>query len=412
MLPFYQHQRQMINHALDADRFYLLWAGSIRTGKSLGSAYAMLAHMKRYYNQAGVDYLLGGHTSGSAIRNVVPYIMRLARYYRMPCHYRSGANPSIDVLGNRIHIFGGDKETSQDKIQGMTVGMVFIDELTRVTQSFYDMATTRASLPNAVILATMNKDSEYHWTAQDVYYPIRDGLMNGHIVEAKVDDATGMPDEFFKDVRSGLPAFRQQRLLDNEFAEAEGLVYPHFTIQNPPANTKPDLHIVGVDWGMKGVTAGVRLERYGDAWYVVDEYYHTGRVDGELTAGEHAGRILTQLGGWQWIVVDPSASVLIYALNKLTSKVQYAQNDVIEGIQSVDAAFRRQQLFVSTECPQLLRELSTYVWKDTIEKPEKKNDHAVDALRYAIMEILPLEYATYIAREDDSRYSVGGMKTD
>ena len=411
MLPFYDHQREMIQHVLDADKFYLLWAASVRTGKSLGAAYAMLAHMRKYYNQAGVDYLLGGHTSGAVARNIVPYIRRLATYYRLPCVAKFGANPCLEVMGNTIHIFGGDKENSQDKIQGMTVGMVMIDELTRVTQSFFDMATTRASLPNAVVLATMNKDSAYHWTAEDVYEPILDGRMNGAIVEASASDATGMPTEFFEDVRSGLPKFRQQRLLDNEFAEAEGLVYPHFLIEDPPVGARPDMHIVGVDWGMKGVTAAVRLEQYGDTWFVVDEYYHTGRTDGELTAGEHAGRILTQLGGWKWIVCDPSASVLIYALSKLTSKVQYAQNDVIEGIQSVDAAFRRKQLKVSTACPQLLRELATYVWKDTIEKPEKKNDHAVDALRYAIMEILPLEYATYIAREDDSRYSVGGMAT-
>ena len=396
-LPFYPHQREMIDHILDADRMYHLWPGAIRTGKSLGSAFALLAHMRKYYNRAGVDYILGGHTTSAAMRNIVPYLLRLAQYYRIPHVLKSGAVPQLQIAGNTIHIFGGDKENSQDKVQGMTAAFALIDELTRVTQSFYDMVTTRLSLPNAVMLATMNKDSEYHWTATDVYQPIRDGLIPGHIVEARAEDATGMPSEFFADVRASLPEFRRKRLLENEFAEAEGLVFSQYEIADPPRGSDYVNSLVGADWGMKGTTAAVRMEQHGEDWYVVDEYYHTGRSDGELTAHVHASRILTQLGGWAGIVVDPSAAPLIYALEQLTGAVYYAQNDVSLGLQTVDSAFRLGRLKISPRCVQLLKELSTYVWKKTVDKPEKKDDHAVDALRYATMEAIPLEYAGAIS---------------
>ena len=67
------------------------------------------------------------------------------------------------------------------------------------------------------------------------------------------------------------------------------------------------------------------------------------------------------------------------------------------GLQTVDSAFRLGRLQISPRCVQLLKELSTYVWKKTVDKPEKKDDHAIDALRYATMVAIPLEYASAIS---------------
>ena len=47
------------------------------------------------------------------------------------------------------------------------------------------------------------------------------------------------------------------------------------------------------------------------------------------------------------------------------------------------------KLKVSTECKNLLKEFYTYVWDDKaqergIDRPLKRNDHALDGLRYAV----------------------------
>ena len=45
---------------------------------------------------------------------------------------------------------------------------------------------------------------------------------------------------------------------------------------------------------------------------------------------------------------------------------------------------KRPKLYVFKNCPNLIRELKTYRWGDG-DRPEKKDDHALDELRYYLM---------------------------
>jgi phage terminase large subunit-like protein len=61
--------------------------------------------------------------------------------------------------------------------------------------------------------------------------------------------------------------------------------------------------------------------------------------------------------------------------------------NVIDGIQHVKSLFCNvhglRRLFVSRSCTNLIRELKSYWWGDN-EKPVKKDDHCIDALRYFV----------------------------
>jgi hypothetical protein len=78
-----------------------------------------------------------------------------------------------------------------------------------------------------------------------------------------------------------------------------------------------------------------------------------------------------------------------------------AENDVNAGIirtiSLLKGDIKSGQLLICSECTNLIREIESYVWHPKcIEKgedePLKVNDHAVDALRYAVNTHKPARY--------------------
>ena len=75
-----------------------------------------------------------------------------------------------------------------------------------------------------------------------------------------------------------------------------------------------------------------------------------------------------------------------------------AQKDVIKGIQKVKARLKvagdgRPRLYIHPRCTNLIREFGQYRWnrskegRNEKEEPVKESDHALDSLRYLVMEL-------------------------
>ena len=62
--------------------------------------------------------------------------------------------------------------------------------------------------------------------------------------------------------------------------------------------------------------------------------------------------------------------------------------DMFSGIQRVKALLRaadkKSRLYIFRTCVNLIRELKSYRWGDN-DRPQKKDDHCLDALRYYVM---------------------------
>jgi hypothetical protein len=91
---------------------------------------------------------------------------------------------------------------------------------------------------------------------------------------------------------------------------------------------------------------------------------------------------------------DPSGRGHIATLSNDDIPAESAFNDVKAGIDAIRAALLprgggRPGLLIDAACPNLIREMEAYRWQeDPAGKervPEKVNDHALDALRYAVM---------------------------
>ena len=68
----------------------------------------------------------------------------------------------------------------------------------------------------------------------------------------------------------------------------------------------------------------------------------------------------------------------------------------VAGIDKVRELFKQQRIFINPKCVNLIWELETYSYPERKpdnnepEKPIKENDHAVDALRYALYSNKPI----------------------
>jgi len=89
------------------------------------------------------------------------------------------------------------------------------------------------------------------------------------------------------------------------------------------------------------------------------------------------------------VYIDPSAAAFKVEMRKRGIHMVDANNEVLDGITMMTSEMKRGTIVICDECKNLIREIETYVWDQKAaikgwDEPLKKDDHAVDALRYAI----------------------------
>ena len=218
-----------------------------------------------------------------------------------------------------------------------------------------------------------NKDEDYksfHYTSYD----------NPFVDSAEIDKAKK---ELTED------RFAQEYLAD--FRKTEGLVYKEFNREKHLYDTYDQRTvetIAGVDFGFTNPSAVLTIKRDSDDnFWVESEWYKTGQTDAQI-----AEFIAVQ--SFNKVYPDPESPSAIKELQKLKVNVREViknKDSVKNGITKVRELFKAGRLHINRSCENLIWELETYAYPDKKdlrneeENPIKENDHAVDALRYALM---------------------------
>lgn len=190
------------------------------------------------------------------------------------------------------------------------------------------------------------------------------------------------------------------------FDSAEGLVYSifdeSFHVRQPPSGVTWSNVIVGVDHGYEdpgvfniiGVTGAGRDAQC----YLIEEVYEQHRTESWWVAA--AQKVKERFPFARWYA-DPSQPARIKALKTEAGvRIVGANNAIDDGVAAVaDALVQRvradetrwAQLYVSPDCPNAIREFGQYRRKRDPKSPERvtddiedKNNHSMDALRYAL----------------------------
>jgi phage terminase large subunit-like protein len=222
------------------------------------------------------------------------------------------------------------------------------------------------------------------------------------VVNATIHDNPWNSEAAIKEFLAELtPQEREAREL-GEFVHFAGLVYPelsddHFVENRPPEFLRSQTVYLGIDPGIR-TTAVVFVAFDNDnCAYVFDELY---LHDENAIPANASKAIESKLGYWgvkpRHVLIDPSArnrslvdaDRVQAAYHRAGIKAFPAQNDVEAGVFEVKRRLEFKQLLISERCEKLRWELSRY----RIDPKEngtfavvKQDDHAADALRYALM---------------------------
>jgi phage terminase large subunit len=181
--------------------------------------------------------------------------------------------------------------------------------------------------------------------------------------------------------------FAQEYLAD--FRKTEGLVYKEFSrkqhvydLDSVPSEFSET--IAGVDFGYNApaciLSIGIDKDK---VFWVTNEWYKTRQTGPQIA--EQCALFHPNL-----VYPDVAEPDKVEDLRKAGLNVRESSKDIVNGVDKVRELFKQGRIRVSPLCKNLLLELETYRYpdrkpgKNERELPVKDNDHAVDALRYAL----------------------------
>ena len=179
--------------------------------------------------------------------------------------------------------------------------------------------------------------------------------------------------------------FAQEYLAD--FRKTQGLVYKEFNREKDVTKEKPSEtidKILGIDFGYTNPASIISIEIDSDSHYwIQEEWYKTKQTTDQIA--EQANLYKSTK-----VYADSAEPDRIEILKKAGLNVRQVSKDIIAGVDHVRELFKQGRIHISPDCKNLIHELETYRYpdkkpeKNEEEKPIKENDHALDALRYAL----------------------------
>jgi len=277
-----------------------------------------------------------------------------------------------------------------ERLRGLDLNWFWMDEAAIAKKSAYDILLGRISQKGGIAWLTTTPKG-YNWLYKEVYKKFEEKLKEYDVVIFRSTDNPYFPKEEIERMKQIYTEDFFQQELEAKFILATGLVYKTY---NPLIHLKdiPEKHyprtIAGVDWGYTNPSC---IEVIGidadDHFNVIQEWYHKNKLIEETT---HAAQQLAQTYHITTFYCDPSEPQFITQFQRAGLSAIGANNDVRYGINAVGEQFHRDHLLIDKKCKHLSEELLNYRYpeekeeKPVQELPVKVDDHACDALRYAL----------------------------
>lgn len=322
----------------------------------------------------------------------------------------SKASPSSGVIDAILikNVFGGVSrigfkscDQGRERFQGASLDYVWFDE--EPPQDIYDECRMRVMDRCGDIFGTMTPLKGLTWVYDEIFINSRNSPDIWYICMEWADN----PFLDANEVQAMTASLSEDSLESRRygrFRHNEGLVYTEFD---------PDIHIIepfdppyewqsniSIDPGLNNpLSCHFYYQDYDGNIYVAAEHYQKGKdID------YHAKEILALADSLGWkrgvsgmleALIDSAAGQRTLASSKSVAELFFdrgiavntkVNKDLFTGIANVKAYFaaRPPKIFIFKNCVNLIRELKGYWWGSG-DCPIKKDDHALDELRYYLM---------------------------
>lgn len=399
--------------------------GSVRTGKTVGTVFAFMHAVDRCPDSK--CYIVG-HTFDTAYRNVVRLLMESQELalFRPFC---SWSGKKLLYKDKVITVLGAKDEGAIGNFQGDTYSVVYCDEMTLYPESIVDMINTRLSQPWSQGFAAMNPAHPSHKLKQWID-KASEGDKDYYQLHFTLEDNPFLEQTYKDRLKNSLSGIFYKRNYLGLWCLAEGSIFDFFdtkihVVPRPPRAA--EYWIASIDYGavnpfvclLIGVSTG-RYTQQGKVMWVEKEYYWDPvKRERQKTNSEFADDVQTFLQDYDVknVYIDPSAAAFKTELRRRGIHTVDANNEVLDGITMMTSEMKRGTIVICQECKNTIREIETYVWDQKAalkgwDEPLKKDDHTVDALRYAIATHKVNVYNPYKDDNNPKMYNTWDIPTD
>lgn len=415
---------------------YVAYVGGIGSGKSLIGCIAMLSQAVMYPG----DYLISRQflpelkitTYKTFLEICPPELIAEHRIADMMVKIKCGNGKHSNIYFRQLE--------EPDKLRSLNLSGFLIDEANQVSEEAFLLLQGRlrgSGLRKGIIVSNPNgHDWLYRWFYKKDHLRSDQAKNQFSLIMAPSTENVHLPDGYIQDMMNAWSDERIKREIMGSFDAFEGMVYHEF---------RRDVHVVRPfripdtwerhirkDHGYRNPAAFVcfAISPEGEV-YVYREFYEREWLIHELLNGDTKTKkigFVEKCRGEKFLTakIDPSTRArrgttgasdydeYVKHWPESFPALQMAKNDVQVGIDRVKSYLKvnpknnKPLLYIFDTCENLLEEITTYRYPDLKpnqqgkksehEKPIKVDDHALDALRYMIVD-LPEPY-TFEKKDD------------
>jgi phage terminase large subunit len=296
------------------------------------------------------------------------------------------------ILGDKTIFIRSAEEPYS--LEGITADWVWGDEAGKFSLLVWTILRSRTAIKQGKILFTTTPYN-MGWLYRDFFIPARDKKdPDLSVITWASIDSPYFSKEFFNKEKGRLRAEEFNRRYLGEFTRMEGLVYQlhQWHVVKPFEGLRSDITLGGIDWGWTNPAALIVIKYFDGKWYVVDEWYKTGKTTKEIA--ESAISLQNKWGVNRWYadsanpekIVEAGTGTGLYIIpydkgkNALQAGISYIQQEINEG-----------RFFIFDTCKNTLNEFETYHYPEMdsaqqpkMDTPVPEDNHLMDCARYAI----------------------------
>lgn len=392
-MKFSDRQKRLFRWWAEGDYDAVICDGAVRSGKTYAMGIAFFLWAMTCFS--GGQFGLCAATLNGVRRNILSTVRPALE--RMGFHWEEkvSRNQVTVRYGGRENVFflyGGRNEGSPALIQGVTLAGVLLDEAALMPRSFVEQACARCSAEGAKVWFSCNPAGPEHWFYKEWISKAEE--KRALYLHFTMEDNPSLSHRVREKYRRMFRGVFYRRYVLGEWVAADGLVYDFFRPEDmkPPPGEGFERWRISCDYGTRNPASFGLWGLKDGVWYRVEEYYYDARAEGrQKTDGEYV-RDLTRLAGdrrVERIIADPSAASFIEALRREGWNVRKADNRVLEGIRQTAQALQSGRVVICRGCDGAAREFGLYRWEDddTRDRVHKDHDHAMDDIRYFVMDL-------------------------
>ncbi|MBI1308725.1 MAG: DNA packaging protein [Proteobacteria bacterium] len=407
------HARQRDFHAAGVAAKERLFLAGNRVGKTLAGACELAFHLSGRYPAWWRGARFGSPVrawAASVTREMTRDILQevylgsqgvIPQRLVLGVTMKSGLSGAVDVVQVR-HVSGGKSvlafksfDQGRESFQGTAREVIHLDEEPEI--GVYEECLLRTLTVGGHVMLTMTPLNGL--TEMVRHFSESSRLEGKAVVQAGWCDAPHLEEDAVARLRKSLRPFEVRAREFGEPSVGRGRVYPveESEIAVPRFDIPKDWRwCVGVDFGWANPTAAVWLAHdvARDVVYVVDAYCASERIP-----AEHAAEILRR-GAWIPAVCDPAGQAvgardgasLVEGYAAAGVNFSLAENAVEGGLMQVLERMRSGRLKVFADLLPWWHEFRLYA-RDAKGRVAKRDDHLMDATRYALVSGLALARA-------------------